>query len=150
MPIISLDLDNTLIPYSDEFKVEKSNWLAKSLGIEPIRRGTKSLIQELRSKGYTIWIYTTSYRSTFKIIKTFAYHGIRIDKVINQQINQKVLRQQNCYASKNPNLFGIHIHVDDSAGVGLEGKQWGFSTIIVDVKDEDWIRTILEQVEEIE
>jgi len=44
---ISFDLDGTLIPYNNEFPTEKRSWWAKLLGIEPIRKGTKTLIQFL-------------------------------------------------------------------------------------------------------
>ena len=41
--IISFDIDNTLIPYSNEFEVEKKTLLSKLLGAEPLRKGTVDL-----------------------------------------------------------------------------------------------------------
>ena len=49
---ISFDLDNTLIPYSDEFETEKRNLFAKLIGIEKIRKGTPKLFKELQKEGH--------------------------------------------------------------------------------------------------
>ena len=80
---ISFDLDNTLIPYSDQFKTEKRNWFAKYIGIEKIRKGAPNLIHRLQNEGHHIHIYTTSYRTKFKIRMTFWFYGIKIKKIVN-------------------------------------------------------------------
>ena len=55
--IISFDIDNTLIPYSNEFEVEKKTLLSKLLGAEPLRKGTVDLFHELEKNGqrYGVW-----------------------------------------------------------------------------------------------
>ena len=60
---ISFDLDNTLIPYSNDFETEKRSFIAKLLGVEKIRKGTQKLIFDLKKEGHQIHIFTTSYRS---------------------------------------------------------------------------------------
>jgi len=144
--IISFDIDNTLIPYSDEFEVENRNTLAKILGAEPIRKGTKRLFKELENRDHEIWIYTTSIRSIFNLKKTFRLYGLNPSKIINERINRKKLNQANCKSSKNPKLFGIDIHIDDSKGVELEGKTYGFKTIIIKTNDEIWVSKIIDRI----
>ncbi len=148
--IISFDIDNTLIPYLDEFEVEARTTLSKLFGGEPIRRGTIQLFQELETRGHSIWIYTTSFRSPFNLRKTFRCYGLNPSRIINEKINQKVLKRDHCRSSKNPKLFGIDIHIDDSRGVEIEGKRYGFDTIIIETSDKDWVSTVLEQINEIE
>lgn len=148
--IISFDIDNTLIPYSDEFQVEEKTFLAKLLRTEPIRKGTVHLFKELERRGHNIWIYTTSYRSKFKLKTIFRTYGFKPLRIINETINQEILKKHRCAASKNPKLYGIDIHVDDSKGVGLEGDKFGFETIIISTEDKNWTKTILKRIEEIE
>lgn len=87
--VISFDIDNTLIPYSDEFEVEEKILLSRLLRAEPIRKGTIELFHELENSGHEIWIYTTSFRSPINLKKTFKSYGLNPSKIINQRINQK-------------------------------------------------------------
>lgn len=148
--IISFDIDNTLVPYSDEFEVEERKLLSRMMGAERIRKGTIELWVKLQNKGHEIWIYTTSNRSVFSLKKTFRSYGLTPTKFINGKINQETLRRNNCQASKNPKLFGIDVHIDDSKGVEVEGEQFGFRTIIIDVSDKAWVEKVVERIYAIE
>ncbi len=81
--VISFDIDNTLIPYSDEFEVEEKILLSRLLRAEPIRKGTIELFHELENSGHEIWIYTTSFRSPINLKKTFKSYGLNPSKIIN-------------------------------------------------------------------
>lgn len=146
--IISFDIDNTLIPYSNEFEVEQISLLEKLIGAEPLRKGTRDLFKNLEEKGHEVWIYTTSYRSIFNLRKTFQSYGLKPSKYINETINRKFLNAKNCSASKNPKLFGIDLHIDDSQGVAKEAEQYGFNTIIVDPQDGNWAKKVMMEIEE--
>lgn len=145
--IISFDIDNTLIPYSDEFEVEDKKLVSKILRAEHIRKGTINLFKELENKGHSIWIYTTSFRSIFNIKRTFKSYGLNPVRIINESINQEHLKKHNCKASKNPKLFGIDIHIDDSEGVKIEGEKYGFKTIIIRTDEKNWTNQIIKRVE---
>ena len=145
--IISFDIDNTLIPYGTAFSVEKRPWWATLLGAEPLRRGTPGLFRELKRRKHRVWIYTSSLRAPWRLRLTFAAYGLWPHRIINQLHNQQMLRRHHCSASKNPALFGIDLHVDDSPGVAQEGDRWGFRTLLVAPSDGDWIQTILMQLE---
>ena len=144
--IISFDIDNTLIPYSDEFEVEEKTLIPKILGAESIRKGTIFLFNELEKRDHEVWIYTTSFRSIFQLKKTFKSYGLNPSKIINENINQKQLKKYNCKASKNPKLFGIDLHIDDSRGVEIEGNRYGFNTLIIRPEDKNWVNKILTKI----
>ena len=148
--IISFDLDDTLIPSTKEFLTEKQNILHKLLGIEKIRLGTIKLIEELRQNGHQIYVYTTSMRSEFKIKFFFFSYGMSVDFVINQQKHKKEVRGFAKNSSKFPPTFGIDVHIDDSFGVQMEGEKYGFKTIIIDFKNVNWTKTIVENLTEIQ
>lgn len=143
---ISFDIDNTLIPYGDEFPVEHQTWRHKVLGAEALRAGTKRLFQQLARRGHTLLIYTTSYRSTSALRRTFYAHGLRPMRYIAGKENAKTLADHQCTSSKNPRLFGIDVHVDDSIGVQREGEKHGFATIIVAPQDTNWVNAVLQAV----
>lgn len=144
--IISFDIDDTLIPCSWEFDLEKPTLITKLLGAEPLRKGTITLFSELENQGFEIWIYTTSFRTKWSLSKTFWAYGLKPRRIINETINQKLLRKHQCKTSKNPKLFGIDTHVDDSKGVWLEGQQVGFKVIHVKPDDQQWVETIFKEL----
>ncbi|AFM03926.1 hypothetical protein Fleli_1504 [Bernardetia litoralis DSM 6794] len=143
---ISFDLDSTLIPHGNEFEAEKSNFLAKILGVEPIRVGAAKLIFDLQKDGHTIHIYTTSFRNKIKIRLMLFYYGIKVEKIITQSQNQKTLRSRNINASKYPPAFGFDLHIDDLKGVEMEGQKLNFKTIIVEPNDENWIEKVKKEI----
>ncbi|MCP4520581.1 MAG: HAD family hydrolase [Cytophagales bacterium] len=147
MKIISFDLDDTLISSIESFETEKQSIFSQLIDGEKLRKGTKELFTVLKKENYEVWIYTTSYRSKSQIRTTFLGHGIWVNNIINQPISVKRLRKHQCYASKNPKLFGIDIHIDDLKGVELEGEKYGFKTIIIDPLDKNWVDIILERIQ---
>lgn len=147
---ISFDIDNTLVPFSDEFEVEHCHPLLNLLNKEKLRLGTKNLFKILEDQNHEIWIYTTSIRSLWKLNLLFAKYGLRPNGFINERLNQEMQKQHNSYSSKNPKLFNIDLHVDDSPGVKIEGEKFGFATVIVQPSDKNWTETVLERVNRIQ
>jgi hypothetical protein len=144
---ISFDLDNTIIPNGNKFETEKRNRIAKFIGIEEIRKGTPELISKLQKKGHKVHIYTTSYRKKIHIRLTLNYYDIKVDKIVNQSENLKVLKKISVYSSKYPTAFGFDIHIDDLKGVGIESEKFNFKAIIVHPSDINWVDKVLLEVE---
>ena len=139
---ISFDLDSTLIPNGKEFETENRNGIAKLFGIEEIRKGTRELISDLQNQGHKVHIYTTSYRSKRKIRLTLNYYGIKVNRIVNEKENRKVLKSLNMNSSKFPPAFDFDLHIDDLKGVGIESERFNFKTIIIEPTDENWIEKI--------
>lgn len=140
--IISFDLDDTLIPSTRTFSVEKQNWILKVMRSEKIRKGTIQLFTELKNDGHQIYIYTTSFRERWKVLLMFRLYGIPVDRFINQDHHTKEARMHGHTCSKYPPAFGIDVHVDDSDGVSIEGERHNFRTIIIKDTDPDWTLTV--------
>jgi phosphoserine phosphatase len=120
---ISFDLDDTLIPGTKRFDTRRIGLLHKIFGLETLRIGAVELIKSLQADGHKIYVYTTLFRSINKIWLTFFLHGIKLDKIINQKIHDKILGDRARNYSKYPPIFNIDIYVDDSMGVEKEGKR---------------------------
>jgi hypothetical protein len=146
---ISFDLDDTLICYQPGVPQEPSlRWPWSIWFPEPLRLGAKQLIGELWAQGWEVWIYTTSYRSPSSVKWWLWCHGIRVRGVINQNIHDKHLRKHrdDRPPSKNPKAFGIGLHIDDSDGVAIEGKQYGFTVVVLAPNDEAWVEKVRTRV----
>jgi hypothetical protein len=116
---------------------------------EPLRGGTRSLVNELRRRGCSIWIYTTSGRTPFQIRLWLLLHGIRADGIVNDERHRRELsgRRFSRLPSKYPPAFGIDLHVDDSEGVRMEGDEHGFRVLVVQPGDESWGEKVLKAAE---
>lgn len=97
-------------------------------------------MRELIQQGHSLWVYTTSGRSPGYLKRWFRFYGIHIAGVVNQQRHDQVVKPEafRHRPSKYPPSFGIDLHIDDSEGVGMEGKEHGFRTVVVSVTDLEW------------
>ncbi len=148
---ISFDLDDTLICYQEGVAQEPSRvpWLLRPWVYEPLRLGARDLMRGLSQRGFELWVYTTSYRSPTSVWLWLRCYGIRVRRIINQAVHDRHLRRgPNDYPpSKLPRFFGIDLHVDDSEGVRLEGREHGFDVVVVSPLDPDWTKQVLQAVE---
>jgi hypothetical protein len=149
---ISFDLDDTLICYQPGVAQEPRlpwhlRWLVHD---EPLRRGARALMRHLHAVGWELWVYTTSYRSPLTVRLWLYLHGVRVARVINQDIHERHFRRSSSrerIPSKNPAAFGIALHVDDSDGVRMEGDRFGFSVVVLSPMDADWADKVLAATE---
>lgn len=146
---ISFDIDDTLACCQRSVPAEEGLLpsVNRHLG-EPLRHGTCSLIRELRRRGCSIWIYTTSGRSPSYIRRWLLMHGIRVDGIVNSVRHHHELTTQGFSRppSKYPPAFGIDLHVDDSEGVQMEGDTHGFRVVVVRPDDKHWTKRVLDAV----
>lgn len=146
---IAFDLDDTLIPCRHPFPVERRPWLARLLGTEPLRLGAVALLQELRSWGCELWIYTTSCRSPWSIWIHFLSYGVRLRGVVNYDRHMQGFRggfpdPRSC--SKYPPGFGLDLLIDDSEGVKEEGDRYCFRVLRVNPKEKEWAALVRQSV----
>ncbi len=147
---VSFDVDDTLACSGEPGCCETSlvpSPIRRWLG-EPLRQGTTALIRELRRRGCSVWIYTSSGRTPFYIRRWLLLHGIRVDGVVNSERHRAGLAAHGLERrpSKFPPAFGIDLHVDDSEGVRMEGDAHGFRVVVVRPDDPHWTRRVLDAV----
>ena len=147
---VSFDVDDTLACSGEPGCCETSlvpSPIRRWLG-EPLRLGSTALIRELRRRGCSVWIYTSSGRTPFYIRRWLLLHGIRVDGVVNSERHRAGLAAHGLERrpSKFPPAFGIDLHVDDSEGVRMEGDAHGFRVVVVRPDDPHWTRRVLDAV----
>ncbi|SDU96793.1 hypothetical protein SAMN05216202_2401 [Pseudomonas mucidolens] len=151
---ISFDIDDTLACQLHHCATEQSRLPAcvhRWLG-EPLRSGTRSLTRELRRRGCSIWVYTSSGRTPSYIKRWLMLYGIRVDGVVNSVLHNRALAEHGLSKSpsKFPPAFDIDLHVDDSEGVRSEGYDHGFRVVVVRPDDELWAQRVLDAVAEVQ
>ncbi len=148
---VSFDLDDCLVCYDPAVPREPNRvplplrpWFR-----EPLRLGTKNLMEALATRGCVVSIFTTSSRSVRYVKWWFRWHGIRLRSVINSLVYDAVVKPDESWhrPSKFPKAFGIDLHVDDSEGVRREGSEHGFAVVVVSLDDENWTQRVIEAVE---
>jgi hypothetical protein len=146
-PVISFDLDDTLICYHPATPREPVlvPWPLRTWFREPLRAGTVQLMRQLIADGWQIAVYTTSHRSPAYVTWFLRFHGVRVSRVVNQRAHERALLRAGIRhgPSKLPRLFGIRLHVDDSDGVAAEGREFGFDVVVVRPDDPDWTSVVL-------
>lgn len=149
---ISFDLDDTLICYRPDVPCEpRLAWYLRAFaGDEPLRRGSRLLMRRLREWGWEVFVYTTSYRRPALVRRWLWFHGIRVARVINQDVYEAHLRDapHPRPPTKNPSAFGIDLHVDDLEGVRVEGEIHGFRVLVIRPDDEAWTEKVWAAAEE--
>ena len=75
---ISFDLDDTIIPGIKTFETEPQTLIHRIFGIEKMRKGTIELFKALKTQNHSVGIYTTSFRSVYKIKLLFLLNGFSI------------------------------------------------------------------------
>ena len=133
---ISFDVDDTLACHFSQGDAECSRLPAavhRWLG-EPLRSGTRELARELRRRGCSIWVYTSSGRTPAYVRRWLLLYGVRIDGVVNSVLHKQAL----------------DLHVDDSEGVRLEGYDHGFRVVVVQPDDTQWAQRVLDAVAELQ
>jgi hypothetical protein len=150
---ISFDLDDTLILLRLGVQRERGliPWLPRSWLGEPLRCGTRSLFRQLRKRGFTIWVYTTSLRPPSSIRLWLLLHGLRIDGIVNGDRHRIALAGHRFAhrPSKYPPEFEIDLYVDDSEGAGMEGEELGFRVLVVNPFDDRWVEKVIAAAEDL-
>jgi hypothetical protein len=147
---ISFDVDDTLVIYDPTSPKEiVVPWWWRWRYNEPLRHGTKALLQALQAAGHELWIYTTSYRQPRYMRGWFKCFGVKLYDVVNQDIHDLRVKKSHFTGytpSKYPPAFNIDLHVDDSEGVAEEGRMHGFRVVVVSPTDVDWAAKVLAAV----
>ncbi len=149
--IVSFDLDDTLFISPQTCETEKRlPFPLHLLFHDRLRKGTVSLFRRLKAQGISVWIYTTSYRSSRYIRQLFRCYGICPDNIVNGARHEQEV--QGCRAeampSKYPSKYRIALHVDDDPSVQKNAEVYGFSVCLIRPED-DLEACVMQAVEQV-
>ncbi len=150
---VSFDLDEVLFVSPMTHKTEPAlPFPLNKIFKERLRLGTPELIKLLRSSGYEVWVYTSSFRSEKYIRGLFLCYGVVFDGVVNGTRHLKEVQRNNrtILPQKLPSRYRISLHIDDESIVCSLGRQYGYNAYQLDADDDQWKEKILARVREIE
>ena len=149
---ISFDLDGVLFidPQTIPAEPPLPGPLAR-LYPERLRKGTIRLIHDLQSRGFEVWVYTSSYRRERYLLSLFWLYGIKFDQIINGYRHDRDIQEKSRVQlpSKLPNYYQISLHIDDDIIVARNARTYSFHVLLVDRADPDWTEKVLREAERI-
>lgn len=149
---ISFDLDEVLFVSPKTHKTEAElRFPFKYIYKERLRLGTPALIHELQERGFSIWVYTSSFRSEKYIRRLFGHYGVFFDGIINGERHLKEVQgsRGETAPSKLPTRYNISLHIDDENSVIANGRSHGFAVFQLDAPDDEWTQKIIAEAEDI-
>ncbi len=150
--IISFDLDGVLFVGANTFETELPlRYPLTRIYPDRLRKGTVYLINELKSRGFDVWVYTSSYRSELYIRTLFMHYRITFDQIINAVRHNQDIQENSklLLPSKLPNRYHISLHIDDEEYVVKTGQIYGFNVLRISDPDPLWAEKIIEEAERI-
>lgn len=144
---ISFDLDEVLFVDPKTYETEDPlRFPLNRIYPERLRKGTIRLIHTLQEEGFSVWVYTSSYRSQRYIRSLFAHYGIHFDEIINMPRHLKEVQRNHPIPlpQKMPGHYRIGLHIDDEDIIHDYGRRLGFRTYKVNEPDPDWDQKLLE------
>lgn len=149
---ISFDLDEVLFVNPATHKVEPELPLPfKAIYRERLRLGAPELINTLQSKGFEVWVYTSSYRSIGYIQGLFKRYGVKFDGIVNAERHLREVQKNRdeILPQKVPNRYRISLHIDDEAVICSYGREFGFDAYQLDADDDEWKEKVIAKAEEV-
>jgi hypothetical protein len=146
---ISFDIDDTLVCGPQVPAEHCVPWWGRWWFPEHLRHGARRLMRDLHHMGHHLWIYTTSYRGPVYLRSWFWSIGVPLEGIVNQLRHERLIRRsmfRGYPPSKYPSAFGIDLHIDDSEGVAMEGREYGFRVLVVSPDDLNWTEHVLAAV----
>ena len=144
--IISFDLDGVLFVDPKICETEPPLIYPLSrLYPDRLRKGTVDLIHRLKEMKFQVWVYTSSYRRERYIKGIFWNYHVKFDRIINAARHEREVQKDRKLRlpSKMPSFYRIALHIDDEEVVARNGKDYGFSVLLVSGPDPLWAERIL-------
>ncbi|MBR2281248.1 MAG: HAD family hydrolase [Spirochaetales bacterium] len=143
---VSFDLDEVIFVSPEDHKTEPPlRFPFNRIFRERVRLGAPALVKELRSQGYEVWVYTSSYRSTRYIRRLFRLYGMRLDGIVNAQRHNREVQGNRTepMPTKMPSHYRISLHIDDESVFAAYGKEYGFDVFPLKAQDDDWAEKVI-------
>lgn len=145
---ISFDLDEVLFVAPEKHRTEEPLKFPYNLIYkERLRLGTVELIHRLQRENFTVWVYTSSFRSEKYIRNLFKHYNIVFDDIINgeRHINEVQCGRADTVPQKLPSKYRISLHIDDESSIVACGKMYGYNVLKIDEPDDEWVEKVMQK-----
>ena len=146
--IVSFDLDEVLFINPNLCEAEPAlRFPYDRLFPDRLRKGTVDLIHELQRREFSVWVYTSSYRTETYIRALFRRYGVRFDNIVNGKRHEQEVQGKRLdrLPTKLPSFYHIGLHIDDEVAVIQNAQQYGFKALRVCEPDPQWAEKIVRE-----
>ena len=121
---VSFDLDEVLLTDGAEVPLDKEiGWPLNKIYKKYLRKNASVLINDLRSMGFDVWIYTGEFYSVEYIKLLLSLHNTKVDGIINGMAKRKNSKAIQEIFAKNYKL-SVHIDNDSVICVDTQAKDY--------------------------
>ena len=144
---VSIDLDEVLLADRESYPEDvKPSFLIKKLFPKVLRYNAGALINELRSEGFDVWIYTSNFHSTDYIEIMLKNQKTKVDGIVNG-----LGRRNNRDNIKNAfiNKYKYSLHIDNDGIICVDNIKKEFESIDVETTQNTWSADIMKAIKEL-
>lgn len=150
---VALDLDEVIFRPDDYPHLEKALGFPRNLKYKQrIRLGTPALFYYLAKNGYDIWVYAHEYYSIDDIRGFFKGYSVYVDGIITGigKKQKAELESAKRVEKMISNKYTETIHIDNDMIIVTRGKTGDFEEYELNCPEEDWAKTTITILGEIE
>lgn len=150
---VALDLDEVIFRPDDYPHLEKALGFPRNLKYKQrIRLGTPALFYYLAKNGYDIWVYAHEYYSIDDIRGFFKGYSVYVDGIITGigKKQKAELESAKRVEKMISNKYTETIHIDNDMIIVTRGKTGDFEEYELNCPEEEWAKTAITILGEIE
>lgn len=145
---VSIDLDEVLLADRDTYpEGVKVSFISQKLFPKILRYNSGTLINELRSEGFDVWIYTNNFHSTEYINVLLKHQHTKVDGIVNglaRKKNKDTLK--NAFISK----YNYSLHIDNDGIICVNNLRKTFESTDISTTQNTWAADVMKQVRQLQ
>lgn len=146
----SLDLDEVIFASPGENNVEKHRGLI-GYGIQKkrLRLGIPALLNNLKVRGYDIWVYSSKFYSVDDLKRYFGHYKVSIDGVITGMKKQtsKSGGKRKKVEEMISDRYKTTLHIDREMLLITHGKSNDFNEIEINCEPQAWAGAVIDAID---
>ena len=150
----TIDLDEVVFASSQEETAEKRRGIPfYGLQKKRLRLGIPALFQNLRLKGYDIWVYSSNFYSVDDIGRFFKHYGVSVDGIITgiKKKSGSPSKEKKKTDELIANKYRMTLHIDRDILVATYGRSGDFREAAIKADSPGtWSAAVIDALEGIE
>ena len=144
----TLDLDEVVFADPGETEVEKRRGLPM-YGIQKkhLRLGIPALLNNLRLRGYDIWVYSANYYSVDDLRKYFKRYAVSVDGIITGMKKKVSQNDRKKMDELFANKYKKTLHIDTGMIVETKARGGDFREAEINTEPKAWSASVIEALD---
>lgn len=141
---VSIDLDEVLLADRSSYPSdEKPSFISKRLFPKILRYNSGALINELRSQGFDVWVYTSDFKSSDYIEYLLKNQKTSVDGIVNGLGKRK---SKDGIKNAFVNKYKYSLHIDNAGIICVDNVNKSFESIDIETTQNTWSADVMKAV----